>query len=35
MNDLALSLVRAILIGLGATLTTDLWAAHHRSLAHA
>ena len=26
MNDLALSLVRAILIGLGATLTTDLWA---------
>jgi len=26
MNDMALSLVRAILIGLGATLTTDLWA---------
>ena len=26
MNDLALSLVSAILIGLGATLTTDLWA---------
>ena len=26
MNDLALSLARAILIGLGATLTTDLWA---------
>jgi Protein of unknown function (DUF2938) len=26
MNDLALSLISAILIGLGATLTTDLWA---------
>ena len=26
MNDLALSLVRAIIIGLGATLATDLWA---------
>ena len=26
MNDLALSLMSAILIGLGATLTTDLWA---------
>jgi hypothetical protein len=26
MNSLALSLIRAILIGLGATLTTDLWA---------
>jgi hypothetical protein len=26
MNNLALSLVSAILIGLGATLTTDLWA---------
>ena len=26
MNDLTLSLVSAILIGLGATLTTDLWA---------
>ena len=26
MNNLALSLVRAILIGLGATLSTDLWA---------
>lgn len=26
MNSLALSLVSAILIGLGATLTTDLWA---------
>jgi hypothetical protein len=26
MNNLALSLISAILIGLGATLTTDLWA---------
>lgn len=26
MNDLALSLISAILIGIGATLTTDLWA---------
>ena len=26
MNDLTLSLISAILIGLGATLTTDLWA---------
>ena len=26
MNDLALSLISAVLIGLGATLTTDLWA---------
>lgn len=26
MNNLALSLIRVILIGLGATLTTDLWA---------
>lgn len=26
MNDLALTLMNAILIGLGATLTTDLWA---------
>jgi hypothetical protein len=26
VNNLALSLIRAILIGLGATLTTDLWA---------
>ena len=26
MNDLALSIAHAILIGLGATLTTDLWA---------
>jgi hypothetical protein len=26
MNDLALSLVSAILIGLGTTLTTDMWA---------
>jgi hypothetical protein len=26
MNNLALSLMSAILIGLGATLTTDLWA---------
>ena len=26
MNSLALSLISAILIGLGATLTTDLWA---------
>ena len=26
MNDLALSLINTILIGLGATLTTDLWA---------
>ncbi len=26
MNDLALSLISAILIGLGATLTTDIWA---------
>lgn len=26
MNDLALSLISAILIGLGTTFTTDLWA---------
>ena len=26
MNSLALSLISAILVGLGATLTTDLWA---------
>ena len=26
MNNMALSLISAILIGLGATLTTDLWA---------
>ena len=26
MNNLTLSLISAILIGLGATLTTDLWA---------
>ena len=26
MNNLALSLISAVLIGLGATLTTDLWA---------
>ena len=26
MNNLALSLISAIIIGFGATLTTDLWA---------